>query len=74
MLLEPVFKVAEADEEQGVDGAQKLSVQELLDASSTDATKLFAAEVDCENRFLVLIKREAKETKAFIILVFVVLV
>ena len=31
---------------QGVDGAQKLSVQKLLDASSTDATKQFAAEVE----------------------------
>ncbi|OHE78817.1 MAG: hypothetical protein A3F67_06750 [Verrucomicrobia bacterium RIFCSPHIGHO2_12_FULL_41_10] len=31
---------------QGADGAQKLSVQKLLDASSTGATKQFAAEVE----------------------------
>ena len=51
--LEPVFKVAEADEVQGVDGAQKLSVQKLLDASSTGATKQFAASVEFEDRFLI---------------------
>ncbi|OHE77946.1 MAG: hypothetical protein A3F67_05505 [Verrucomicrobia bacterium RIFCSPHIGHO2_12_FULL_41_10] len=39
-------KLAYADEVQGVDGAQKLSVQELLDTSSTGATKQFAAEVE----------------------------
>ena len=39
-------KLAYADEVQGVDGAQKLSVQKLLDASSTGATKQFAAEVE----------------------------
>src|SRR3990167_7568511 len=39
-------KLADADEVQGVDGAQKLSVQELLDASSTGATQQFAAEVE----------------------------
>ncbi|HLB34867.1 MAG TPA: discoidin domain-containing protein [Chthoniobacterales bacterium] len=50
--LEPVLKVAEADEGRGVGGAQKLSVQQLLDASSTGATKPFAAAVDFENRFL----------------------
>ncbi|HLB32770.1 MAG: hypothetical protein A3F67_09945 [Verrucomicrobia bacterium RIFCSPHIGHO2_12_FULL_41_10] len=50
--LEPVFKVAEADEGQGADGAQKLSVQKLLDASSTGATKPFAASVEFEGRFL----------------------
>src|SRR3990167_3935161 len=38
-------KLAYADEVQEVDGAEKLSVQELLDASSTDATQQFAAEV-----------------------------
>src|SRR3990167_1297015 len=43
-------KVAYADEVQGVDGAQKLSVQQLLDASSTDATKQFAAEVEFGNQ------------------------
>ncbi|HLB33818.1 MAG: DNA helicase UvrD [Verrucomicrobia bacterium RIFCSPHIGHO2_12_FULL_41_10] len=48
---EPVFKVAEADEGQGVDGAQKLSVQKLLDTSSTGATKPFAASVGFEDRF-----------------------
>src|SRR3990167_6832178 len=41
----PLSKLAYADEVQGVDGAEKLSVQELLDASSTGATKHFAAEV-----------------------------
>ncbi|HLB32771.1 MAG TPA: hypothetical protein VJK54_00900, partial [Chthoniobacterales bacterium] len=35
-----------ADEVQGVDSAQKLSVHELLDASSTGATKQFTAEVE----------------------------
>src|SRR3990167_2564372 len=39
-------KLAYADEVQGVDGAQKLSVQELLDASSTGATQQLAAEVE----------------------------
>ena len=39
-------KLADADEVQEVGGAQKLSVQELLDASSPDATKQFAAEVE----------------------------
>ena len=39
-------KLACADEVQGVDSAQKLSVQKLLDASSTGATKQFAAEVE----------------------------
>ncbi|HLB33345.1 MAG: hypothetical protein A3F67_10525 [Verrucomicrobia bacterium RIFCSPHIGHO2_12_FULL_41_10] len=39
-------KFAYADEVQGVDGPQKLSVQELLDASSTGATQQFAAEVE----------------------------
>ena len=39
-------KLAYADEVQGVDGAQKLSVQKLLDTSSTGATKQFAAEVE----------------------------
>ncbi|HLB32637.1 MAG TPA: DNA polymerase III subunit gamma/tau, partial [Chthoniobacterales bacterium] len=39
-------KLAYADEVQGVDGAQKLSVQKLLDASSTGATTQFAAEVE----------------------------
>ncbi|MFI0347796.1 MAG: isoleucine--tRNA ligase [Chthoniobacterales bacterium] len=46
--LEPVFKVAEADEGQGADGAQKLSGLNVRDASSTGA-----ASVDYENRFLV---------------------
>jgi hypothetical protein len=50
-FLEPVCKVAEADEEQGADGAQRRSVQEVLDRASTGATQLFAASVDCENRF-----------------------
>ena len=39
-------KLAYADEVQEVDGAQKLSVQQLLDASSTGATQQFAAEVE----------------------------
>ncbi|HLB34806.1 MAG: hypothetical protein A3F67_11540 [Verrucomicrobia bacterium RIFCSPHIGHO2_12_FULL_41_10] len=39
-------KLAYADEVQGVDGAQKLSVQKLLDTSSPGATKQFAAEVE----------------------------
>ena len=50
--LEPVFKVAEADEEQGADGAQKRSAHEVLETSSTGMTQLFAASADCENRFL----------------------
>ena len=45
-LIRPLSKLASADEVQGVDGAQKLSVQELLDASSTGATQQFAAEVE----------------------------
>ena len=43
-------KFASADEVQGVDGAEKLSVQKLLDASSTGATKQFAAEVEVGNK------------------------
>ncbi|HLB32671.1 MAG: hypothetical protein A3F67_06105 [Verrucomicrobia bacterium RIFCSPHIGHO2_12_FULL_41_10] len=43
-------KLASADEVQGVDGAQKLSVQKLLDASSTDATKQFTAEVEVRKK------------------------
>ncbi|OHE77451.1 MAG: hypothetical protein A3F67_02380 [Verrucomicrobia bacterium RIFCSPHIGHO2_12_FULL_41_10] len=39
-------KLAYADKVQGAEGAQKLSVQELLDASSTEATKQFTAEVE----------------------------
>ncbi|HLB34798.1 MAG TPA: hypothetical protein VJK54_11275 [Chthoniobacterales bacterium] len=42
----PLLKIASADEVQGVDGAEKLSVQKLLDASSTGATKQFIAEVE----------------------------
>ena len=38
-VLEPFFKVAEVDEGQGVDGASGSLWQELLDASSTRATK-----------------------------------
>ena len=48
---EPVFKVAEADEGQGADGAQQLSVHKVLDGASTGATKPVAASVDCEGRF-----------------------
>ena len=44
--IRPLSKLAYVDEVQGVDGAQKLSVQELLDGLSTDATKQFAAEVE----------------------------
>ncbi|HLB34381.1 MAG TPA: NADH-quinone oxidoreductase subunit M [Chthoniobacterales bacterium] len=44
--IRPFLKLADADEVQGVDGAEKLSVQELLDASSTGATKQFTAEVE----------------------------
>src|SRR3990167_2757265 len=51
-FLESVFKVAEANEGQGVDGASGSLWQELLDASSTGTTKPFAASVDCEDRFL----------------------
>ena len=39
-------KLASADEVQGVDDAEKLSVQKLLDGSSTGATKQFAAKVE----------------------------
>ena len=46
MINRLLSKLAYADEVQGVDGAQKLSVQKLLDASSTGATKQFAAEVE----------------------------
>ncbi|HLB33442.1 MAG: 2-oxoglutarate dehydrogenase E1 component [Verrucomicrobia bacterium RIFCSPHIGHO2_12_FULL_41_10] len=51
-LVETAFKVAEADEGQGVDGAQKLSVHEVLDDSSTGATKSFAAPVEFEGSLL----------------------
>ncbi|CAM6031738.1 unnamed protein product [Sphagnum compactum] len=50
---EPIFKVAEADEEQEADGTQRRSVLNALGLSkSTDATQLFASLVDVENRFL----------------------
>ena len=39
-------KLANADEEQGVDGTQNLSVHKALEGSSTRATKLFAAAVE----------------------------
>src|SRR3990167_4029716 len=48
--IRPFEKLAYADEVQGVDGAEKLSVQELLDASSTGATKQLAAEVEFGKR------------------------
>ena len=43
---EPVLKVAEPDEGRGVDGAQELSVYNILDAPSTGATPQFAASVE----------------------------
>ena len=47
----PVFKVAEASEDQGAGGAQRLSVSSILDGASTDATQLSTASVDFKNRF-----------------------
>ena len=41
---------ADADERQGVDGAQKVSVHEVLEASSTGATKPFAAAIEYRRR------------------------
>jgi len=46
----PLSKFAYADKEQGVGGAQRLSVQKVLDGASTDATQLFAAEVEFRGR------------------------
>ena len=48
---EPIFKLAEADEGQGADGAQNLSVHEVLEGSSTGATKPIAASVEFKDRF-----------------------
>ena len=50
--LEPVFKVAEADEGQGAGGAQTRSVHEVHEDASTGATQPLAASVECEDRFL----------------------
>ncbi|HLB33262.1 MAG TPA: deoxyribodipyrimidine photo-lyase [Chthoniobacterales bacterium] len=43
-------KLADADEVQGVDGAQELSVQKLLDAPSTGATSQLAASVEVRKK------------------------
>ena len=51
--LEPIFKVASADEGQGADGAEQLSVHKVLEGASTGTTKPIAAAVDCEDRFLI---------------------
>ncbi|MBX9742615.1 MAG: peptide chain release factor N(5)-glutamine methyltransferase [Chthoniobacterales bacterium] len=51
-LLEPVFKVAMADEGPGAAGAQQPSVYEILEGASTGTTPPIAATVDCGNRFL----------------------
>ena len=51
-FLKPAFKVAEADERQGVDSAQTRSVYGILDEVSTGATQHFAAAVEHECRFL----------------------
>ena len=48
---ETVFKVVESYEEQGADGAQRLSVSSILDEASTGATQLFAASGNFEDRF-----------------------
>ena len=57
-------KLAYADEVQGVDGAQKLSVQKLLDASSTGATKQFAAEVEVRTNSIEVEKQALAEIMA----------
>ena len=46
----PLSKLADGDEVQGVDGAQRLSVQEVLDGSSTGATQRFASAVEFGKR------------------------
>ncbi len=50
--LEPLFKVAAADEGQGASGAQRRSVLKVLERASTGATQPGAAAVDFEKRFL----------------------
>lgn len=47
------FMLAAADEGQGVDGAQKVSVHEVLEASSSVATQPVASAVEQEGRFKV---------------------
>jgi hypothetical protein len=47
----PFSKLLRVMEEQGVDGAQQLSVSSILDDASTGATRLFAASGNFENRF-----------------------
>ena len=56
--LEPVFKVAAADEGQEASGAQRRSVLKVLDRASTGATQPIAVAVDCENRFLPLLRKD----------------
>ena len=51
-FLEPIFMIAAADERQGVDGAQALSVHEALEATSTSATKPIGVAVEHGCKFL----------------------
>ncbi len=44
------FKLAEGDERQGVDGAQRLSVYKILDGASTDTTQPIAASVEFQGK------------------------
>ena len=60
LIVEPVLKFAEADEGQGADGAQQLSVRLVLEGASTGATKPFAASVEFEDRFI-LFEQEADQ-------------
>jgi hypothetical protein len=51
-VLEPVFKVAAADEGEEAGGAQSRSVHEVLEETSTNAAQSIEAAVDYEDRFL----------------------
>lgn len=44
--IRPLSKLADGDEEQGADGAQQRSVQDVLDGASTDATQLLVSAVE----------------------------
>lgn len=51
--LEPVFKVGEANDGQGADGAKQPSVYKILEDTNTEATEPITAAVDGEESFLI---------------------
>src|SRR3990167_5958786 len=58
-------KLADADEVQGADGAQKLSVYNILDTPSTSATPQFAASVEFRNKSNEIVRLPKKQFLVF---------